>query len=670
MKSISAKLATPLVLFLLPIGFLLYFLVSTHQKSIDFTRTQLRGVAPIGAALPAVTTLLRLPFSNDASAERARLETAVAELDQLSTQWSDHPKVQASFRSFTNELRQVVRDRLDTAFELNAAVAAGTDLVRMLGDASQLILDPEHLTYYLMDLIVIRQPTHLQFLQGFSEQTLIPTTTPNRQALRAYQMLRVEHVGYVVASYEAVKNYANDPGLTERIDTVMQPLLQVNTAFDLALAAGDLATMRASFLGVVNGKQAAYGTLLGELERLLKLRNATSERERRFQLAVTLGLFGLIVALILLTVRRMVIVPLKRLTGSIFQLSQGDVDARIRGQGRPDEIGDMARAVVVLQQGAIRRRELENDAIIIESEKARRQEIDELLQQFKLTLNGLVDTLDSSSAALKGVATAVETAAIDTSERAIAVGASIEQTSATITAVAHAAEEFSHGSLEIGTYMRNSSEVSSKAVAATQTAVREIDQLKTVGQQVGEIVSMIGSIAGQTNLLALNATIEAARAGEAGRGFAVVAQEVKSLAGQTQRATQAIQEKITAFDEALLRATEQTAAIADIIAKVDSSALDIGRKVQDQSSASEHIASSVGEISSTARHLSAIVTELRDTSETARSASGDALFAAEGLTSEAECLRAEVLRFFTRIEVLTTGELSSFADAERSRSAA
>jgi len=60
------------------------------------------------------------------------------------------------------------------------------------------------------------------------------------------------------------------------------------------------------------------------------------------------------------------------------------------------------------------------------------------------------------------------------------------------------------------------------------------------------VIGLIQAIAGQTNLLALNATIEAARAGEAGRGFAVVASEVKSLAGQTARATAEIAEQIGA----------------------------------------------------------------------------------------------------------------------------
>lgn len=80
-----------------------------------------------------------------------------------------------------------------------------------------------------------------------------------------------------------------------------------------------------------------------------------------------------------------------------------------------------------------------------------------------------------------------------------------------------------------------------------QVARAEEESLSTSGQEIGDAMKMMNTIAQQANLLALNATIEAAQSGQAGEGFAVVANDVRTLAGQTATATDEINKKIDAI---------------------------------------------------------------------------------------------------------------------------
>jgi methyl-accepting chemotaxis protein len=90
-----------------------------------------------------------------------------------------------------------------------------------------------------------------------------------------------------------------------------------------------------------------------------------------------------------------------------------------------------------------------------------------------------------------------------------------------------------------------------------------VARLDEESQQIQKIIALIRSISAQTSLLALNAAIEAARAGQAGKGFSIVADEVKKLAGQVDKASTEIEEKVGGMLEQIRTSLEQSKIIGE-----------------------------------------------------------------------------------------------------------
>ncbi|MBB3974727.1 methyl-accepting chemotaxis protein [Hansschlegelia beijingensis] len=162
-----------------------------------------------------------------------------------------------------------------------------------------------------------------------------------------------------------------------------------------------------------------------------------------------------------------------------------------------------------------------------------------------------------------------------------AAGAS-KDVSANVTAVSHGVGELGASIGEISQQLGRALSISDHAVRQAKETNEVVSGLAASAERIGQIVDLIGNIAGQTNLLALNATIEAARAGEAGRGFAVVASEVKNLACQTRKATEEIETQIARSQAATVNAVEAIEAIAATITSINEISGAIAAAVEEQ----------------------------------------------------------------------------------------
>ena len=177
-----------------------------------------------------------------------------------------------------------------------------------------------------------------------------------------------------------------------------------------------------------------------------------------------------------------------------------------------------------------------------------------------------------------------------------------------------------------------------------------MSELGSAATRIGELVGLIQAIAGQTNLLALNATIEAARAGEAGKGFAVVASEVKSLAGQTAKATEEIAGQVGAIQSAVADAAQAIEQVNDIIEEISTIASTVATTVEEQNRAVAEIAEGVHRASSEAQGGAEAMGRVAGASKDARAAAADVKSLADTLSVEAESLNAEVHRFLTDVQ--------------------
>jgi methyl-accepting chemotaxis protein len=361
---------------------------------------------------------------------------------------------------------------------------------------------------------------------------------------------------------------------------------------------------------------------------------------------VTIVVFGLAVV-----IGRGIANPIASMTQAMGTLAKGDLSVHIPAQNYGNEVGQMAAAVQVFKQNAVRNKEMEAEAEEQKhkAEAEKRRMMLKMADDFEASVGGVVNSVSSASTEMQSSAQALSATAEETSKQSAAVAAASEEASTNVQTVASASEELSSSIAEITRQVTQSTAIANTAVAEVDGANDKVQGLAEAARKIGEVVAIITDIADQTNLLALNATIEAARAGEAGKGFAVVASEVKNLANQTAKATEEIAAQIGGIQGATQDAVHAIGSIGGIITRMNEIASAIAAAVEEQSAATQEIARNVEQAAAGTAEVSSNITGVNQAADETGNSADQMLEAATELSQQSELLRGEVNKFLENI---------------------
>jgi len=340
---------------------------------------------------------------------------------------------------------------------------------------------------------------------------------------------------------------------------------------------------------------------IGKIEvRLSALRSYQEIRSTTTAIAVISLLALLAVCGALIVIVRGVTRPIVHMTAVMTELAGGQTAVEVPAVERADEVGRMAKAVQTFRENAIAKRQLEADQVKMreEGERQRRAMLTSVAETFDLDVGQLLTQFFGTAEAMSQSVGDVAGSAGDNVAVSHEASGVADEVTANVQTVSAAVEELAVSIREISVQAQTAHSVSGNANERLAHTSEIMTRLVQDAARIGDVLTMISTIARQTNLLALNATIEAARAGDAGKGFAVVATEVKNLAGQTARATDEISGLIGAIQTSTGSAARQIEEFAQVVGSLSEISTSIAAAVEEQNSATSEISRAVQQAAS------------------------------------------------------------------------
>jgi methyl-accepting chemotaxis protein len=397
---------------------------------------------------------------------------------------------------------------------------------------------------------------------------------------------------------------------------------------------------------------------------------------------------------VLVIIHRRVTAPLAAMTGAMRQIAAGELGTAIPGTGRTDEIGEMAKAVVVFRDTAAeklaRDRELDDERVRGDGERRRSEaqaiererqlvagviggglaklagkdltyrmtsDLPEAYRRLQADFNQAVQQLEAAMLEVARNVHAIEagshqitSAADDLSQRTEQQAASLEETAAALEEITATVDQTADGARNANTLVASAKTDAEKGGEVVRAAIAAMSGIEKSSKQIGQIIAVIDEIAFQTNLLALNAGVEAARAGDAGRGFAVVASEVRALAQRSAEAAKEIKSLISA-------STAQVDVGVGLVADSGKSLERIVGQIADVSKVVAAIAAGATEQATALKEVNSAVSQMDHVTQRNAAMVEETTAASHNLMKETQSLMGALSRF----QVSAKGAASQYA---------
>jgi methyl-accepting chemotaxis protein len=523
--------------FLVPIVMLAFGYLTTLQASIAFSAKERLGLDYARAALPmlkllqdqrlaAVQTAASGKSAMDLSALRQSFDAQAARLAEVERRLGAELGTAKAYAAWQEAQRTAlgVTSGVPAVFTAHSAnVQALLDLLGQATDGSNLTLDPDIDSYYLMDATLFRLPAMAEAAaqtRGLGAAYLLATTREPAALRRIIVQATQLDTNLTALNAGIGKAVGYNAGLKTAL--TFEP---VSTSAKTYLTHLETNILR------VEGPQGEVSAHVGAanlaIEEMLKfseqavqaLDGLIAQRVSRIELDRNLALGVLVVTLCLalylfISFGKVLDGGLREVAFHIDAMRDGDLTTRPRAWGADEA----ARLMLTLSE-------------------------------MQASLRRIVSQVRNASDSIVHASSEISGASLDLSGRTEQSAANLEQTAAAMEQIAVTVR---NNESTVGEATRIADANAQSAERGGQIIGKVVQTMQAINgssSRIGDIIGTIDGIAFQTNILALNAAVEAARAGEQGRGFAVVASEVRALAQRSAAAAREIKTLITSSIE-------------------------------------------------------------------------------------------------------------------------